>query len=143
MKPVWRTVNIGLVLLAPVGGYAGSTPEKLRTTNPDAILCLILLVLMPLFALGCVSYSVNRWQHDTLRRFSWDRNPMNWWHDPLQSLFITTLLAAAYCLGLALRFPSFGSIGFWTLGMWASLAVGLFIGQILVYRIYRERLITV
>jgi hypothetical protein len=35
--------------------------ETVRRTKPDPILCGILLVIMPLFALGAVYYSKYRW----------------------------------------------------------------------------------
>jgi hypothetical protein len=65
---------------------------------------------------------------------------MNWWHDPLQSLFISSLLCSGMAVGSALRRPSFNSAAFWTSGMFVSSAVGLLIGQMLVYRIYRQRI---
>jgi hypothetical protein len=44
----------------------------------------------------------------------------------------------AMALGNALQRPIFGSPGFWTIGVYACFAIGLFVGQILVYRIYRQ-----
>ena len=44
-------------------------------------------------------------------------------------------------LGGLLRWPAIGSVGFWMLGSYISIAVGLVIGQILVYRIYRGQVI--
>lgn len=79
------------------GGYKTTSPETLSRTNPDVTLCAILLILMPVFALGTVYYSKLRWDRDNkmlarpfkLSRPSWSRNPINWWGDPLQSLFIS------------------------------------------------------
>jgi hypothetical protein len=42
----WRIFNIGSVILAIKGGYDSLAPERLKTTNPDGILCLIILVVM-------------------------------------------------------------------------------------------------
>jgi hypothetical protein len=69
---------------------------------------------------------------------STNRNPLNWWHDPLQSLFVSTCVMASMTLGGALRHPAIGSVGFWTVATYASFAVGLLVGQILVHRIYRD-----
>jgi hypothetical protein len=70
-----------------------------------------------------------------------EQNPFNWWHDPLQSLFISTCIAISTAIGSALRHPSLGSVGFWTVAFYSCIALGLLVGQILVYRIYRENII--
>lgn len=141
MKNIWYVTNIALVALGLLGGYNSLSPEKLRNTNPDAILCGSILLIMPLFAIGSVGYSIRHWNHSRLTRPSLGRNPLNWWHDPLQSLFITTCFMVSMAIGSALRHPTIGSVGFWTLGVYACFALGLLVGQILVYRIYRENII--
>jgi hypothetical protein len=141
MKNIWYVINIALVALALLGGYNSLSPERLRHTNPDAIACGIILLVMPLFSIGSVSYSIRRWNHDRLARPSLSRDPLNWWHDPLQSLFISTCGMAAMALGSAVRRPTIGSVGFWTVAVYACFALGLLVGQILVYRIYRENII--
>ena len=137
---LWGIVNLVLIADAFREGYLSLTPDRLRHTNPDPILCLIILVVMPLFALWAVTYSIRRWKSDPLPRPSWNRNPLRWWRDPLQALFVLTCIMTATAIGSAVRQPTFGSVGFWTLGMYACLAIGLFVGQILVYRIYRQRI---
>ena len=141
MKNIWYVINVALVALALLGGYESLAPEKLRHTNPDAIACGLILLIMPLFAIGSVSYSIRRWNHSSLARPSFSRNPLNWWHDPLQSLFISTCIMVSTAIGSALRHPAIGSVGFWTLGVYACFALGLLVGQILVYRIYHENII--
>jgi hypothetical protein len=141
MKNIWYVVNIALVALALLGGYESLAPEKLRHTNPDAIACVLILLVMPMFAIGSVSYSIRRWNHSRLARPSLSRNPLNWWHDPLQSLFISTCIMVSTAIGSALRHPAIGSVGFWTLGVYACFALRLLVGQILVYRIYRSSII--
>jgi hypothetical protein len=39
------------------------------------------------------------------------------------------------------RRPAVGSVGFWTVGVYACFAVGLVIGQILIYRLYRDQIV--
>jgi len=143
MKRIWYASNLGSVPLALWGGYASLAPEKLRHTNPDAIACASILVLMPVFALFSVYYSLRRWKgNHLLSRPSWDRNPLNWWGDPLQSLFISTCVVAATAVGSALRRPTFGSAGFWTLSVYVCFLIGLLVGQVLVYRVYRGQIAT-
>jgi hypothetical protein len=140
MKYFWAVLNSALVALGLWGGYNSTKPENLRHTNPDPILCLVVLLIMPLFALGSVRYAIRRWKEDSLQRPSWTRNPLNWWGDPLQSLFVSTCFMGAMTMGSSVRHPAFRSVGFWTLGVYACIVVGLSVGQILVYRIYRQHI---
>ncbi len=140
MKRIWYVVNAGVVGLALWDGWISTAPERLSHTNPEPILCVIILIIMPLFALWSVHYTVRRWKHDSLARPSFDRNPLNWWHDPLQSLFVATCVMAAMAIGSALRRPSIGSVGFWTFGVYFCFAIGLLIGQFLIYQIYKKRI---
>jgi hypothetical protein len=141
MKKIWFVINTALVTLALLDGYKSLSPEKLRNTNPDAILCCFILLGTPFFALLAVGFSIQCWKQNNLARPSFDRNPLNWWGDPLQSLFISTCIMASTAIGSALRHPTIGSIGFWTLAVYVCFALGLLVGQILVYRIYRENII--
>ena len=44
-------------------------------------------------------------------------------------------------LGGVLRRPTISSVGFWMVGSYVSIAVGLVVGHILVYYIYRAQII--
>jgi len=136
----WITLNSVLIALAFRGGYVSLTPDRLHHTNPGPILCSIILLITPAFVVWTVAYSIRRWKSDPLLRPSWSRNPLNWWRDPLQALFISTCIMTAMAIGSVLQRPTFGSVGFWTLGVYGCFAIGLFVGQILVYRIYRQRI---
>lgn len=146
MNRIWEIANTGFVMLGLWNGYKTTSPETLRHTNPDTILCGILLVVMPAFALGAVYFSKLRWDQDNkmlarpfkLRRPSWNRNPANWWGDPLQSLFICMCIMAAMAIGASLRRPSIGSAGFWTFGVYCCFAIGLCAGQFLAFRVFKQ-----
>jgi hypothetical protein len=147
MKNTWSIVNIGFVALGFWGGYRCVAPKALLHANPDPIMCGILLVIVPAFALGTVYYSKYRWSQENkmlplrlfkLLRPSWDRSSFNWWDDPLQSLFISTCYMASMAFGAAVRRPEIGSIGFWMLGSFFSIAAGLVAGQLLIYRLYHR-----
>lgn len=147
MKHVWQLLNVVYIVLGLLGGYSSMAPERLRHTNPDPILCGILLILMPVFALAAVYYTVQRSSKDIvpsackLRRPGWNRNPLNWWGDPLQSLFIAGSFMAAMAVGAALRRPTFGSVAFWTVGAYCCMAVGLRIGELFASRVFRRFLV--
>jgi hypothetical protein len=140
MRYFWIILNSIAVLLALRGGYASLTPDKLRHTNPEPLLCLLVLLGMPVFAILSVGYSLRRSKTALLPRLSWTRNPFNWWGDPLQSLFMSTCIMAATAIGSAIQRPVFGSVGFWTLGVYCCFTIGLLVGQVLVYRIFRQRI---
>jgi tellurite resistance protein TehA-like permease len=137
IKVIWFVVNISLVALSVRQGYMSLAPEQLRHVNPDAVFCSLILLTLPLFALGTVHYSVRRCNVDKLRRPSLDRNPLNWWFDPLQSLFMFTCNVAAMAVGSLLHRRT-GSVAFWMVAMYFCLTFGLVIGQVLVYRVYRD-----
>ncbi len=136
----WRILNISAVIFSIWGGYVSLSPDRLRNTNPDIIFCSITLVTLSLFTIFSVYYAVNYKNCETLRRPSLDRNSANWWYDPLQSLFMSTLIMAGAGIGSILRFPEWGSIGFWTLGFYWCAVAGFMIGQFFVYIIFRDRI---
>jgi uncharacterized membrane protein YdcZ (DUF606 family) len=140
MKYFWIFLNSIAMVLAFTGGYASLAPDRLSHTNPDPFVCLAILLGVPVFSILSVAYSLRRSKREPLSRPSWSRNPFNWWGDPLQSLFVFTCIMGATALGSAFQRPPFGSVGFWTLGVYSSFTIGLLAGQILVYRIYRQRI---
>lgn len=109
---LWGIVNLILIADAFREGYLSLTPDRLRHSNPDPVLCLIILLVMPLFALWAVTYSIRRWKADPLPRPSWNRNPLRWWRDPLQALFVCTCIAAATAIGSAVRHEKLNSFLF-------------------------------
>jgi hypothetical protein len=140
MKHFWIVLNSAGVASAFWGGYISMTQDRLSHTNPDPVLCLIVLLGMPIFAILSVGYSLRRWKMPLLSRPSWYRNPFNWWRDPLQSLFVFTCVMGATAIGSAIQHPAYGSVGFWTLGVYCSFTIGLLVGQLLVYRVYRQHI---
>jgi choline-glycine betaine transporter len=141
MKYIWLIVNIGLVILSVFNGYSSMSPERLQHMNPDIVFCSLIFVIMPLFALGTVLYSVKSKKCETLQRPSWIRNPINWWYDPLQSLFVCNLISAAMAIGSALRLSKGNETGFWLFVSYCCMAIGLLIGRLLVYRIFTARIV--
>jgi hypothetical protein len=77
MKNIWYIINIALIALAVPAGYHSLSPEKLRNKNPDLILCGLILLVTPVFALLSVNYSIRRWNQARLGRPSFGRNPLN------------------------------------------------------------------
>jgi len=140
MKNFWYVANLGYLALGLCGGHYSTAPEQLQHITPAPMAWLAILIVVPMFAIGTVHYSIRCYQN-MLPRPSWKRNSINWWQDPLQSLFMTTCTTAMMAVGAALRRPAIGSAGFWTLRVYCSVAIGFEIGQIVVYRVYRRHIL--
>jgi hypothetical protein len=74
------------------------------------------------------------------RRPSLDRPPFDWWRDTLQPLRISVIGACLYFLGACFALPRTDRLGVMLLWFYAALAAGLFIGERIVYVLYRERI---
>jgi len=140
MWRVWAALNAGLLGLAMWTGYAEMEPERLSNANPDIVFCAVALITAILLSLGSVWYSIYGAKQTTLRRPSWRRFSMDWWHDPLQCLFLTCCVMGAMAVGAAFRLPGTSQSGFWMFMFFLSIFAGLLIGQFAVYGVYRERI---
>ena len=140
MKNFWYFANIGYLTLGLWCGYYSTAPGRLQHVIPDPTMWFVILIITPFFAIGAVYCSIRCWVN-MLPRPSWSRNSINWWQDPLQSLLMSTCTTAMMAMGAALRRPAKGSVGFWMLGVYCSVAMGLALGQLVVYRIYRRHII--
>jgi hypothetical protein len=140
MKNFWYVANLGYLALGLCCGHYSTAPKQLQHITPAPIAWLAILIIVPLFTIGAVYYSIRHWQN-MLPRPSWNRNSINWWQDPLQSLLMSTCTTAMTAVGAALRRPAVGSAGFWMFGVYSSMAIGFVVGQIVVYRIYRRHII--
>lgn len=135
-SPIWSVFNTMLIPLGLWAGYAELAPSSLHGTNPDIILCISILALMPIFVIATVSLAADK----RLQTPAWNRFPLNWRKDPLQALFITSLCMFAAMIGSLFRLGSSGVHGFWTFAIFASLFLGLLVAQAIVYWAYRDRI---
>ena len=95
MQPQNEILGLFLGFLLP---YIALVWYFARPNQAPAIFWGLILVTTPLFALLTVNYSVRRVRRcnvDKLRRPSFDRDPLNWWFDPLQSLFRRSVKVSA------------------------------------------------
>jgi hypothetical protein len=123
-------LNVIFVLLSLSTGYAEMAPNRLVHTNPDAIFCTIVLLGTIGFSFGTVAYSISGAGQQTLRRPSLCRFSIDWWHDPLQCLFLSCGFAAGMALGAAFRLPGTSTTGFWTFMFFLCLFLVLLICQL-------------
>jgi hypothetical protein len=136
----WSLLNVALLGLSAWTGYAEMAPEKLAHSNPDVIFCTVTLVGTIAFSFAAVSYSISRARQQTLRRATWRRFSINWWHDPLQCLFLSCCFAGAMALGAAFRLPGSSVTGFWMFMFFVCLFLGLLLGQLVAYAVHHERI---
>ena len=138
MRYLWLVVNIVVVLTSPWAGYHDMAPERLSQENTDQYACIAVAIILPLFVLGILSFAATCCEQ--FRRPAWDRFPVNWWYDPLQALFITTLIALGWAIGSQLRFPAYGTVGYWTVVLHWCIFFGLVVGELIAYPIFRHRI---
>lgn len=140
MPRVWVTLNLLLIGLSVWTGYSEMAPARLARTNPDAVFCTLVLLVLALSSLGSVWYSLRytngaRLPHPSFQRFSID-----WWRDPLQCLFLSWLFVGSMAVGAAFRLPSDSPTAFWTFMFFGCMFLGLLIGQLSVYALYRRHI---
>jgi hypothetical protein len=137
---IWSLLNILLFGLSVWTGFSEMAPDKLAHSNPDAIFCSVTLIGAIAFSFGTVWYSISGARQEVLRRPSWRRFSIDWWHDPLQCLFLSCSFAGAMAVGAAFRLPGTSATGFWMFMFFVCLFLGLLIGQLAVHLVHRERI---
>ena len=141
VKYFWRILNLGLVACCIWGGYVLVGFDAQQHPIEDWLACPFLFVLASLFAFISVWYAIAFSKCNTLTRPSWNRLSINWRNDPLQCLAISTCNMVAFSFGGMMRLPSQTRPQFLDVAMFCSGMLGFLVGQALVYRIYRHRIV--
>ena len=132
---VWLAFNVLLIPFSVLTGYEGLVSSKVGEAGLDYRLCGTILIMMPLFVVASVRFAAVR----PFRKPTWDRFPFNWRGDPLQSLFVASGCSLAIVVGSLLRLFESGMAAIGSVSVSASIFVGLVLGQILVYWMYRKQ----
>lgn len=133
---VWLAFNILLIPLSVWTGYAGMVSPRVSQAGPDFTLCVVLLIMLPVFVVATVRFAeICRFPRPT-----WDRFPFNWRRDPLQSLFMASVCSLGTFFGSLLRLTVSGIAAIGAVGVYGSIFFGLILGQTLVYWMYRKHL---
>lgn len=138
MARVAPFINLAGLLLSLATGYGSLEPDALIGANPDKYLCITVLIMAAIFAVGAVSTFGTKQSQLTLP--SWRRFSFNWSRDPLQCLFLSTCFTGGMALGAALHLPGTTSTGFWRFMTFVCVFIGFIVGQVIAYAIHRERL---
>jgi hypothetical protein len=130
--PLWLIFNLSQIALGAYMGIRMGFSSDADVAHSLGLLCIGLLVTTTVFVIGVVSHASKRLRAPSLNRFS-----LNWVGDPLQVLFIETLVISALIVGGVFRV---GIRGLWTLAPHVSMLAGLLIGQAVVYRAFRREI---
>lgn len=140
MAKLWPWIYAVLMPLCGYGGYrmvrdAGEMPSGV---NPAAV--AVAFVASTIAPLLLVAYGFSYSRKDKMRRPSWDRHPFGWWTDTFQPLRVSMVFCLAYAAGAALALTAAVEKGRMSFFLLAAIATGIFIGERLVYVIYRRRI---
>jgi membrane protein DedA with SNARE-associated domain len=130
---IWAFLNGALLIASIWVGYGELDPTRVRASNAEAILCILLIVLLPILLLSWVHFSRQQY-----RRPAWNRSPL-YWRDPFQALFLSSRYFLAMFAGGLVRVHESGARGFWLAAAFGSMGLGLLIGEQIVYRMYPDR----
>jgi hypothetical protein len=138
-RRLWLTIYCIAAILTLWSGYRGLEPAQTARTNADWIFVSITFVLTCLFPLSAMAYSRSIGVQE-FRRPSLDRHPFGWWRDTLQPLRASLVAAALSFVGACFALPRADARGVMILWFYAASALGLLIGERLVYVIFRKRI---
>jgi hypothetical protein len=133
-KGIWKVVNSVLVLLSLGAGYTETDPRILSQSNPELAYCVTILIMTPIFVVGTVYQA----KAGSLIRPSWRRSPLRWSGDPLQAIFVSTWCALGLFVGSLFRAYR-QHFGFWMAASFGSIFIGLLLGQLIIFFIYRHQ----
>jgi hypothetical protein len=140
MNRLWPLIYVGFGLLSLNGGYESLRPERTDKTNADWVFIIIILILFCLFPLGAVSVG-RAYGVETFRRPTFHRHPFGWWSDTLQPLRVSVVFSVLFSIGQLVAFPHTDAKGTMLFYSYLAMAVGLFLGERLVYVIFKSRIV--
>lgn len=140
MKKIWPVIYAVLIPLITVSGYRALGPEATAGTNVDWIFVAVAFVCLSLFPLGAIAYGFHYSRKEKMRGPTWDRPPLGWWTDTLQPLRLCLVALTLYAFGALFALPSADQRGRMTFFFLVAMPAGLFLGERLVYAIYRKKI---
>ena len=137
----WRYINLLMIVGGLFSGYASLSPDSLFKANPDVFACLSVFIGTIIVCVGGVYYSVHSLGIAEIKRPSLDRNAFKFWKDPLQLIGLSFAVSLSSIIGALPRLPSCGEIGLWTFAVDCSITLGLGLGLLLTFRLFKARII--
>ena len=149
MKHFWRAVNIAFVGFCAWSGYWGVAAERAydhRSVVPVgpgypavSFSCVVVFLMFGIYSFitfrnGCLHGSA-------FRLPNWDRNPFRRLSDPLQALVIPLIALLAATLVATVRFLFGATLGLGAIVFLWSGNIGILVGVLIAYAIYRPRIV--
>jgi len=137
----WRFIYAVSFFLSLIQGYRSVLPGQVKDTDAEWFLVPLAFLgglILPLFFMAYSRY--RRGAVEVYRRPTFDRWPLGWWNDTLQPIRLTLIGSVLQVIGAVLALPRVDQRGAMVFGMYAALAVGLTLGERLVYRVFTDRI---
>jgi hypothetical protein len=154
MKHLWRALNVSLVAFCAWSGYWAVAPERaydrgfIRSVvpvGPDyppiTFSCLVIFLMFGIYSF--VTFRRACHKGSSFRLPSWDRNPFRDVGDPLQALVIGLTALLAGTIAATLRFLFGSSLGLGAIVFLWSWDIGILLGALIAYLLYRPRIVVV
>lgn len=138
MKRTWPIIYLISIPLLVFSGY--STPHDAPNTNVDWVLLVIIPIVTTLLPLGLFVYGIHYSQRPKMPRPTLDRHLFGWWTDTLQPLRCSSIGTGLIAIGAIAAYPGENDQARMLIYSFALMAVSLIFGELLVYRIFRNRI---
>jgi hypothetical protein len=138
---IWTILYLILIPLTIYGGYREALSSDFSNSNADWIFITIAFFTSILIAPVAMLFSHIQ-KGLKLKKPSWNRGPFRFFTDTLQTLRVTVIAIIANSLGALIAFPQLNEQGKMIVFFHLSHALGLLLGERLVYLIYRKNIIT-
>src|SRR5438093_6734119 len=140
IRCIWIIIYFVCAISAVYTGYSELQPNNTAKTN--AVWLFVTLSFVTMLALPMLSVAFARHHGvEEFRRPSFTRSPLGWWSDTLQPIRLTLIGLLCSASGAAFALPNTNAQGvmlFWWL---LSMALGLLVGERIVYAWLGDRVI--
>jgi len=154
MKHFWRAMNVSLIVFCAWSGYWAVAPERLNDhgfirsvvpVGPNyAPISFSSAVVFVMFGISSfVAFRRACLKGSSFYLPSWDRNPFREVGDPLQALVISLIGLVSGTVAATLRFLFGSSLGLGAILFLCAWDIGLLLGAVIGYVIYRPRIVAV
>ena len=140
MKNIWRIIYIIFIPIAVYSGYSQMSPAAVAETNADWVFVAVTFIGCVIFSVGAVAFGFTYSKKEKMPIPTWNRHPFGWWSDTLQPLRISLICSVLYVMGAAVALPNSDYRGRMIFFFLAAMASGLFVGERVVYVIYRKKI---
>jgi len=140
MKNIWLFTYVIFAPITVYSGYSEMSPNAVAGTNADWFFIAVTFIGCAIFPAGAVAFGLAYSRKEAMPTPTWDRHPFGWWSDTLQPLRISLIYSVLYAIGAAIALPTSDHKGRMIFFFLSAIAAGLFVGERIVYVIYRKKI---